>query len=447
MRVPENGLRRARQGAFLAGVGVLALGAVSAKTARIPEKARAKVTFAKDVASIIYKNCATCHHPGEVAPFSLVTYDEVKKHAKQIAAVTKNRFMPPWKADSHGEFVNERRLTEQEIATLDTWAAGGTPMGDASAIPPPPKFPQGWRIGKPDQIISMPEKYSVEAEGRDVYRCFVVPTNYGEDKFISALEFHPGNRALVHHVIAYLDTTGAARKLDEKDPGSGYTSSGGGVGFLPTAMLGGWAPGNDPETLPDGIGILLPRGGDIVLEVHYHKTGKPETDLTQVGVKYASKPVDKRLRLMVVTNFAINIPPGESNYILKGTTPIGADVTVLGVTPHMHLLGREMTVTAETPDGKSRQMVKVPDWDFNWQIPYAFKEPVKLPAGSKLSLVARYDNSSANPHNPSNPPKRVTFGEQTTNEMCFAFVGFTVDSEVLTKGIKAKKVTPYELGN
>lgn len=418
-------------------LAALAIGLDKPSPARPAANKARRLTYARDIAPIIQKNCAVCHHPGEVAPFSLVSYDDIKKRAKQISLVAQSRVMPPWKADSHGEFLDERRLTEDEIAALTSWADAGAPLGDPKQLPPAPTYRSGWKLGDPDLVVGMSEPYSVAADGRDVYRCFVIPTDYKEDRYVSALEVHPGNRAVVHHVIAYLDTSGQGRALDAKDPGPGYTSSGGGPGFLPAGFLGGWAPGNEPRLLPDGVGTLLPKGSDIVLEVHYHKDGKPETDKTEVGVHFCKTPVDKRLRMLPILNPFFKLEPGDSNAIVRAGFPIWQDITVLGVTPHMHLLGRDMQVSAKLPDGAAKKIVHVPDWDFNWQITYMFKEPLKLPKGTELSLVARYDNSEQNPRNPNTPPKPVTWGEQTTDEMCIAFLGYTVDSEHLTQGVAA----------
>jgi hypothetical protein len=394
-----------------------------------PRKA-GTLTFNKEIAPIVFNNCSSCHRPGEVAPFSLLSCGDVKKRAQQIALVSERRIMPPWKADSHGEFLDERRLTPEQIGMLRQWADEGAKEGNPADRPSPPQFTEGWQLGKPDAIFEPSESYPLAAEGADVYRCFVLPTNYSEDRWVSAVEVRPGNRAVVHHVLVFLDTSGQARKLDEKDPGPGYTSFGG-IGFLPAGGLGGWAPGIFPRHQPDGVGGLLPKGSDIVLQVHYHKSGKAELDRTKIGVYFSRKPVEKRTRTFMLLNLALRIPPGDDNYTIRAGMTVPADVTLRGVTPHMHLLGKEMTVTATLPDGTEKQLVRVPDWDFNWQTPYAFKEPIKLPSGSKINLVARYDNSDKNPRNPSHPPKLVHWGEQTTDEMCIAFLNYTLDAEHL----------------
>ncbi len=400
------------------------------------------VTFNKEIAPLIYQNCATCHRPGEVAPFSLLTYADVKKRAKQIAMVTGSRFMPPWKADSHGEFVNERRLSVDQVSLIKQWADNGAPEG-TSAKPPLPKYAEAGGLGPPDATFEPSESFTLPEEGADVYRCFVIPTTYTEDRYVSAIDVKPGNRNIVHHVLVFLDTTGAARKMSGKDGQPGYSTFGG-VGFAPSGGLGGWAPGNMPHPLPPGVGEYLPKGADIVLQVHYHKSGKQESDKTKIGLYFCKGPVDKRVRNSMVINPFIAIPPGDAKYPVQATLPVPSDVTVLNVTPHMHLLGKEMSVTASLPDGSKKQLVSVPDWDFNWQTTYTFKEPLKLPKGSKVGLAARFDNSESNPRNPTKPPKLVTFGEQTTNEMCIAFVGYTVDSEHLTMGVIGEGM--YELG-
>lgn len=400
----------------------------------IAAKAGTVPTFNKDVAPILYKNCATCHRPGEVAPFSLLSYQDARKRARQIAMVTSDGFMPPWKADEGEEkFDDARRLTSAQLELLRRWSEAGAPEGNKADLPPAPKFTDGWQLGTPDAVLQPDAAYNLEAEGDDVYRCFVIPTNYDEDRYVAAMEVRPGNRPIVHHVIAYLDTTGRARQKDEEAAGPGYTSFGG-IGVPPSGALGGWAPGLVSRRAPDGTGILLPKGADIVLQVHYHKSGKPETDLTKIGLYFAKGPVDKRIRTMLVVRRTLNIPAGEANYTTSASRAVPRDITVLSVTPHMHLLGKEMAVTASLPDGAEKKLVHVNDYDFNWQTIYAFKDPLKLPAGTRLNLTARYDNSTNNPANPTNPPKTVTWGEQTTDEMCIAFLNYTVDAEHLTQG-------------
>jgi mono/diheme cytochrome c family protein len=395
-------------------------------------------TFDRDIAPIVFQNCATCHRPGQVAPFSLLNFRDVSKRAKQIARVTDEKIMPPWKAEpGFGEFANDRHLAPEQIALFRDWLAAGTPEGNKADLPPAPEFSDDWSLGKPDVVLEPDEDYELAAEGPDIYRCFVVPSNFTEDHFIRALEVRPGNRKVVHHVIVHFDTTGRARELDAADPGPGYTSFGG-VGFRSSGMIGGWAPGNFPGFLPDGVGRKVPKGADLILQVHYHRSGKVEKDRTKIALYFAHGPVDKRIRSFPVVKRLLYIPPGESNYTVHASLPVRLDATLYRVTPHMHLLGKDMKVTATLPDGKVVPLVHVENWDFNWQTGYELKTPLRLPAGSRVDLEAHYDNSSDNPLNPNNPPQAVKWGEQTTDEMCLAFLSFTLDREHLTKGIAVR---------
>ena len=390
------------------------------------------LTFARDVAPILFNNCAVCHRAGEVAPFSLTSYTDAAKRAKTIASVVEKRVMPPWKAAPGPAYVDECRLADDQIGLIKQWAAEGAKEGNPADLPALPKFPGGWRNGEPDLVLEMPVAFNVPPEGRDIYQNFVIPTGFKDDKWLSAVEIHPGNRRVVHHVLVHLDVSGRARELDAKDPGPGYRT-GGGVGFPSAGQIGGWAPGNVARRSPDGIGVNVPKNADVVFQIHYNLSGKPETDRTRVGLYFARAPVDKRARLFPLMS-RINIPAGDADYRVTSTMPVPSDVTLRSVMPHMHLLGRDMRVYATLPDGRQLPLVHVPDWDFNWQMGYTFREPVKLPRGSKVTMEARYDNSADNPRNPNSPPKAVRWGEQTTDEMCLAYLNFTVDAESLTNG-------------
>ena len=393
------------------------------------------VTYARDVAPIIYSKCATCHHAGEVAPFSLMSYEEASAKAKTITAVTQQKFMPPWQAVSHGEFSNDRTLTPGQIATLKAWTDAGAPAGDLSNAPAPPTFTSNWQIGEPDFVGKPAKAYGVAAEGADEYRCFVIPTKFAEDRYVTGVELKPGSRKVVHHILVYVDTSGEARKKDGRDGKPGYSSFGG-PGIDAAGTLGGWAPGLQPMSMPTGAGMWLPKGADIVLQVHYHKNGKPETDQSAIGLKFATAPVDKKVRWEAVANILLSIPAGSKRAEVTADLDLSTPVTLLDVIPHMHLLGHDMRVTATLPNGSKRELIHVDNYDFNWQTRYTYREPVKLPKGTHLALVAHYDNSTENPHNPNSPPKQIWFGEQTTDEMCFAFFSFTLDDEHLTKGMK-----------
>jgi len=391
------------------------------------EKSGATPTFNRDVAPILYKNCTNCHRAGEVAPFALMTYDDAAKRAKQIAAITQARVMPPWKATpGYGEFLDERRLTEQQIATIRDWAMHGTPEGDAKDKPVPPAFTAGWMAGQPDQVIEMTKPYAVPAEGPDQFRCFVVPMNATEDEYVKTVEFRPGNAKIVHHAILFLDSSGEARKK-ETAPGQGYDCVGG-PGLDISGALGGWAPGAEPATARPGVASTIKKGSDLVLQIHYHLDGKPEQDQSRLGLKFSKEPPTKGLTLYVLGNQKIDIPPGDSHYMVKSSGTLPMDVEAIAVFPHAHYLAKDMKVDAHLPDGTAVPLIWIQDWDFNWQGAYRYANPVKLPKGTRLEMQYTYDNSAANPHNPSNPPQEVKFGEQTTNEMAFAFVSVTLDS-------------------
>jgi hypothetical protein len=291
--------------------------------------------------------------------------------------------------------------------------------------PPAPEPASGWKLGKPDLVLTMPESFRIPASGPDIYRCFVIPTNLSEDKQVAAVEYRVGNKRVAHHSLGYLDLNGAARKKDAEEAGPGYASFGG-PGFLPTGEVGGWAPGNLPQFLPDGIGKPLAAGSDLVLQMHYHPSGKPEEDRTSVGIYFARKPVTRRVYTLPILA-QLDIPAGKPDYQTKRdfTLPINAEV--ISVTPHMHLLGKTFSMKASLPDGSARPLIKIDDWDFNWQDTYSYRNRLQLPRGTIVTLNATYDNSASNPRNPSSPPKAVGWGEQTTDEMCIGFISFVTD--------------------
>lgn len=382
------------------------------------------VTWTQDIAPILQRRCQECHRSGGIGPFSLDDYDDAVRWSEDIVAFTRRRQMPPWKPhDAAGLFVNDRSMPEREIGTLAAWVAQGCPRGDGEA-PRPPRRSDDWSLGPPDLVIEMPEEYEVAAEGEDDYRCFVLPTNLDGDRMVRAIDVHPGNRRVVHHVILFIDRNGQARRLDERAPGPGYSTAAGFPGFIPTDGLGGWAPGNTGQELPAGMARLLPSGADIVMQVHYFKTGRVERDRTRVGVYFANRPVDRLVMNTAVTPgplIGLDIPAGAERHEVRSAIVMPRDMLAVSVTPHMHLLGRDLRVTATYPDGAQRTLIDVQDWDFNWQERYVYREPQLLPQGTRLDLVAHYDNSEQNPYNPSSPPRRVSWGESTTEEMCFAF--------------------------
>jgi hypothetical protein len=397
-------------------------------------------TFSKEIVRIFQENCQTCHHPGDIAPFSLMTYHDTLPEALQIKLMVKSHQMPPWKPVAGcGDFANTRVLSQDAIDLITKWVDNGAPEGNPADLPAPLDFSSGWALGQPDLVLSYPQSYTPPASG-DIYRCFPMPTNLTSDQYVAAIDIHPGDPKTVHHAIAFLDTDGSSQKLDDADPDAGYTCFGG-PGFNVTNVnafgLGGWAPGTRPVVLPDGVAMSLPAASRVVLQVHYHPheaTTKP--DRTEIGIYFAKVKPNKLLRFLPLINNTFTIPPGASNYPVTasfGGVPLAAHIWE--IFPHMHLLGRTMRVDA-VANGQNECLIDIEDWDFNWQGMYKFNDPIAFPAFSTLTLKATYDNSADNPRNPNSPPRAVSWGEQTTDEMCIAFLGVTIDAENLQSGQK-----------
>ena len=388
----------------------------------------AKVTYSRDIAPIIQTRCLNCHREGQVAPFALADYDQTAKRAKQIVRVTQDRIMPPWiPSPGHDKFVAERWLTDRELELFKTWAETGRAKGDDADLPPAPKFAEGWRLGQPALIVKMVEPFTVPADGPDVLHNFVIPIDIAEDKLVAAIEFHPGNKRVAHHSVLFLDASGAARKLDRATPEPGYANFGG-PGFLPSGALGGWSVGNTPRPLPNGMGRYLKQGSDLVVQMHYHPTGKQETDQSEIGLYFVRMPVAESLKepatlvgSIWMANYEMDIPAGEKSYRRTTSYTLPKDVIMVGVVPHMHLLGKAMNVTATLPDKTAKTLIDIKNWNYNWQDEYYYERPFKLPAGTRLDVEAAFDNSADNPSNPSSPPQRVTWGDGTKDEMLFCF--------------------------
>ncbi|MDQ2978984.1 MAG: ascorbate-dependent monooxygenase [Acidobacteriota bacterium] len=399
----------------------------------------AKITFTREISRLLQAHCQTCHHDGGIAPFPLVTYSDALFHGSLIAVNTRNRIMPPWHVDSAcTEFQDDPSLAPSEIQAFSDWVDSGAPEGDPGDLPPPVAFSDGWALGAPDKVLTMSEPMTPDFSKGDVYRCFVMPTGLSEDRYVEAAEVVPGVGRMVHHVILFIDTTGASESLDAADPGPGYSCFGG-PGFTLSSALGGWAPGNVAKRLPEGVGLALPKNSRIVMQVHYSALARVSApDVTSVGLHFSKKPVQKVLRIAPLINQTFVIPAGASDHVVTASLPyIPVDVHLYSVTPHMHLLGRTMNVRATSVTGQQRCLVDVKDWDFHWQRSYFFQDPLPLPAGSRLDLVAHYDNSASNPQNVSNPPREVRWGENTTDEMCIAFLTFTIDDEIPPSGAAA----------
>jgi tetratricopeptide (TPR) repeat protein len=386
---------------------------------RFVPRAKGTLTFNKDIAPVVFQHCATCHRPGQAAPFHLLTYDDVKKHAKDVVRVTASRYMPPWLLEpGHGEFIGERRLTADQIGLIRQWVEEGASEGAASDLPPAPQWAEGWLLGQPDLVLTMPQPYTLPAEGRDVYRNFVLPIPVDGRKYVRAVEFRPGNRKIVHHAFMYIDRTPQSRRLDEQDaePGFGgmHTPS---SAQAPDGHFLSWQPGKVPVPARPGLSWNLEKGSDLLLQVHMQPSGKPELLEASIGFYFTATPPTNTLFKIGLRSYAIDIPAGQTDYVLEDAYTLPVDAHVMAVLPHAHYLARQMRGFATLPDGTQRSLFLIKDWDFNWQGDYHYVKPVFLAKGTTLSMRFTYDNSTNNTRNPHHPPQRVKYGLQTTDEM------------------------------
>lgn len=421
-----------RLAAYLLGVGVLAVAAAPLMSAAFETSARVAtpdrpptpdrpVTFSETIAPIVFEHCAGCHRAGGAAPFPLVSYGDAVKRARQIAAVTRTRTMPPWHAEPGAyPFKDERRLTADQIALIQQWVGQGMPEGDRSKLPAVPDQPSGWRLGTPDMIVELPAGYQVPADGPDLYRNFVIPLPLGEDRWVRAIEFRPTARTAVHHVLFFGDTSGAARRADAADAEPGFAGMGG--RRWRNTSLGGWALGQQPHLLPEGIALPLPKGSDLVLQYHFHPNGKAETERSLIGLHFADGAPARTLtgiQLPALFGFfaGIDIPAGARDFRVRDSFVLPVDVEAVVTGAHAHYLGREMKLTATVPTGEVKTLLWIKRWDFAWQDRYYFERLVPLPKGTRLDAEIAWDNSADNPDNPSDPPRRVTWGEESADEM------------------------------
>ena len=394
-----------------------------------PADENADITFAREIAPIIFANCTTCHREGAVAPFPLESFADVRRHAEQIRVMAELKLMPPWKPTrGFGRFRDEQFLTEREIALLGRWIDAGMPPGDAVEVPAPPKFVDGWQLGDPDLVLTLPEPFHIPAAGPDIYQYFVLPTGLTEDRLVSAIEYRAGNARVVHHASFRYDDTGHARQLDVAWPGPGYQRFGG-WGFPGGGTLGGWAVGVLPQRMPTGFGRPIKAGSDFVIQTHYHPSGKDEIDQASVGIYFAPKTAKRRIAELFVANMELAIPPGERRFHHHAEYTLPIAVTLHSVLPHTHLLGRELRATATLPSGHVEPLIEITDWDFNWQGYYFYAQPITLPAGTKLEFDVVFDNSAHNPLNPHSPPSLVRWGEESDAEMAVCFFDVSTSTE------------------
>ncbi len=438
--------------------GLLMGAAASSDNAPTPP---GKTTFYKDVLPILQQNCQSCHRPGEVAPMSLMTYEDARPWAVAMKLAVLTKKMPPWYADPQfGHFSNARTLSPQAIRTLVTWVDGGAQAGDPKDAPPPVKFVDGWNIGVPDKVIEMPTAYNVPAEGTVDYQYVVLPTGFTQDMWVKAAEVRPGNRAVVHHIIAFIrspeskwmreakpgeffvpkkmqDDEAPNRNSADKNANNGQAASNeqrrerrrGEIG----EMLVGYAPGLQPLELTDEA-RLIKAGSDIVFQLHYTANGTAGADKTKIGLVFSKEPPKLRNLTIGASNPSFKIPPNDSNYEVKAQVRLEETVTLADFTPHMHFRGKDFRYDVIYPDGRTETLLSVPKYDFNWQLGYRLAKPVVLPKGTRIECTAHFDNSANNPYNPD-PTKEVKWGEQTWEEMMIGFFSVAVDPKASVAGL------------
>jgi hypothetical protein len=421
----------------LAAVASACLGALAAGPQSARPAAANVPTYTKDVAPILYKNCTSCHRPGEIAPMSLLTYDDVRPHARDIRDKIDEGAMPPWHADMpYGTFLNERGLTAAERSTILRWVANGAPKGDSKDLPPMPHYPQGWSIGTPDVVFEMPEEYKVPADGVIQYEYFYIPTNFTEPKWVQAIEVRPGNREVVHHVLvnykarpdlqraAALKFNDEQQRLPRGAPGSHPVNR---EDKVPIRLIATYAPGTNPQVFRPGMAIRLEPGGVIELQMHYTATGEAATDRTKVGLIFSKDPSPREVRASQFFNAALSLPAGAADVAVNADVEFLQDATVWGLFPHTHVRGKKWEYVLELPDGTKRTILSVPRYDFNWQTYYMFAEPLQVPKGTKILSTAWYDNSAGNRSNPD-PGILVKWGDQTWEEMQYTGILFSPSS-------------------
>ena len=407
---------------FVGAVGVLLSFAARPATGKPAANSDSQVTFNRDVAPILFHSCSSCHRPGEAAPFSLLTYSDAKKHAHQIVDVTQSRVMPPWLPEPQDlKFADELRLSDAQIDLIRRWVEQGEVEGDPREMPPPPKFVEGWQLGKPDLILTATKPLVLPPQGTDTYWNFIFPVPITQTKWVKAVEIRPGDKQYVHHANILLDRTGESRGR-EAEPGAGF----GGMEiriesqvFDPDSHLLFWKPGTVPSVEPDGMALRLDKGTDLILNTHLQPSGKPEIIQPSIGIYFTPQPATKfPMLLQLEDDVKIDIPPGEKNFAVADSFVLPVDVDLLAIYPHAHYLGKDIQAFATLPDGTKKILIHIPHWNLNWQAVYRYAEPVRLPKGTSVSLRYVYDNSDENPMNPNHPPVRVVSGNRSSDEMC-----------------------------
>jgi tetratricopeptide (TPR) repeat protein len=397
-----------------------------------------RVTFNRDLAPIIFRSCAPCHHPGEAGPFSLLTYGDAKSHARQIADVTQKRIMPPWLPEPGAfKFNDDLHLTPEEIALFKKWIDDGMTEGSPSDLPPAPRFNSGWHLGEPDLILHADSPFEVPASGSDVYWNFIFRPPLEKTRWIKAIEIRPGERRLVHHANLIVDRSQSARR-QEKSPGSGFAGMELQIEsetFDPDGHFLFWKPGTIPEPEPHDMALRLDPGNDLVLNAHLQPSGKAEKIRPAIGIYFTNEPATKfPLLLQLQNDRKLDIPAGEKNFVVTDEFELPQSVSLLAIYPHAHYLCRDMLAQAKFPGGETKTLLHISRWDLNWQAVFTYKVPVELPAGTKVSMRYTYDNSDANPANPNSPPQRVIAGNRATDEMAHLWLQVLPNSNATESG-------------
>ena len=376
---------------------------------RVAPPAAPPVTFASDIAPILYAQCATCHRKDGPAPFSLITYADARRHAAQIAAATKRRYMPPWKPEpGFGDFTGTRRLTDSQILAIERWVTGGLLEGSATDLPPAPTWTSGWQRGQPDLVVALPE-YTLKPDGRDVFRNFVVAIPGSAPRYVRGFEFRPGHRA-VHHANIRVDPTPASRRADEADPSPGYEGAILRSADYPDGHFLGWTPGQAPPLASPDLAWRLDPGDHLVVQLHMQPTGKSETIRPSIGLYFADAAPSRTPVILRLGRQNLDIPAGAGDYHVADSYVLPVDAEIRAIQPHAHYRARVVSASAALPDGTRRPLILIRNWDFNWQDQYRYAAPFWVPGGTRIEMEYVFDNSSANPRNPEHPPKRVQWG-------------------------------------
>jgi len=396
---------------------------IAASAPESPAPRAATGNWSHDVAPVLYKNCTTCHHPGGAGPFSLLTYADARRWAPQILKVTQSHFMPPWLPEpGYGDFADVRRLSDDDIALLKRWINGGMSEGDLKAAPAAPKYDTVWQLGKPDLILKTAQPFTLRAEGTDVFSNLILPNPLKQTRYVRAIEILPSPARVVHHANVLIDRTGSLRRNHPSNWETGVPGMelllDAGNRFDPDSHFLFWKPDSPALVEPEGMPWRLDPGNELILNIHMKPSGKPEAVTAQVGLYFTdAPPIHQPMLLQLDADDKLDIPPGDSNFVVEDSLKLPVDVEALGVYPHTHYLGRDMQGWATLPDGEKKWLVWIKDWDINRQSVYRYRNPLLLPAGTVLHMKYTFDNSAANPHNPASPPVRVTSGNRSEDEM------------------------------